>query len=390
MIPDRWLMLCVLFLARTAMAYQFQTVGAVGPILVEELSIDFAVLGTIIGLYMLPGVVFALPGGVLGQRFGAKRIVLLGLGFMTVGGTLTTANSFVVLAGGRLISGIGAVLINVMMTKMIADWFAGRKIVTAMSIFIASWPFGLAIGLITFPPLAGTFSWSTVMWAGACVAFACLLLVALIYRDPPGAAPLQASTMRIDLSSIEWTLVSIAGAIWSTYNVGYIVLISFLPELFVTRGYSLADASRIVSLLGWALIPSVPLAGYFADRLFGRPNLLMLGGFATVAAGAIILPFVNAPMSIFAVIVFAIGVPAGLIMALPAQALNPSNRAAGMGIFYTSYYAAMAFLPALAGVTRDVSESASAGAVFASGMMMLAMLGLAAFRVTQRSSSAKS
>ena len=86
---NRWLMLAVLFLARTAMALQFQTVASVGPFLMRRaLAIDFAALGALIGLYMLPGIVIALPGGLLGQRFGAKRVLLVGLALMAVGGAL--------------------------------------------------------------------------------------------------------------------------------------------------------------------------------------------------------------------------------------------------------------------------------------------------------------
>src|SRR5262245_36955501 len=47
-IAKRWIILLVLFLARTAMEYQFQTVGALGPILVDALKIDFVWLGTLI------------------------------------------------------------------------------------------------------------------------------------------------------------------------------------------------------------------------------------------------------------------------------------------------------------------------------------------------------
>jgi MFS family permease len=84
-IAKRWIILLVLFLARTVMAYQFQTVGALGLILVDALKIDFVWLGTLIGLYMLPGAVFSLPGGLLGQRYGAKNVVLVGLALMVAG-----------------------------------------------------------------------------------------------------------------------------------------------------------------------------------------------------------------------------------------------------------------------------------------------------------------
>ena len=49
------------------MALQFQTVASTGPFLIDALAIDFASLGLLIGLYMLPGIVIALPGGMLGS-----------------------------------------------------------------------------------------------------------------------------------------------------------------------------------------------------------------------------------------------------------------------------------------------------------------------------------
>lgn len=188
----RWVILLVLFFARTAMAYQFQTIGSLGPILVHAFKIDFAWLGTLIGLYMLPGAVIALPGGLLGQRYGAKNIGLVGLLLMAIGGAFTATDLFYVAASGRPISGIGAVLINVIMTKMVTDWFAGSEIVTAMSIFIASWPLGLALGLISFPVIAAASSWTAAMYVAALAAFICLIFVALVYRDPPNAQAGQA------------------------------------------------------------------------------------------------------------------------------------------------------------------------------------------------------
>ncbi len=383
LIARRWLILLVLFLARTAMAYQFQTVGTLGPILVDAFKIDFVWLGTLIGLYMLPGTVFALPGGLLGQRYGAKNIVLVGLLLMAVGGALTAMELFPIAASGRLISGIGAVLINVVMTKMVTDWFTGREIITAMAIFIASWPLGIALALISFPVIAAAASWTAAMYVAASVALLCLILVALIYRDPPNSQAGPSSTFRIAMTEREWLLISLAGLIWTAYNVGLIVLISFLPELFTVRGYSLADASRIVSLLGWVQIPSVPLSGYVAERL-NRPNLLMVAGFCTVAIAAAVLPFSSAPVAVYTLVVLGIGLPAGLIMALPAQSLQAENRSVGMGIYFTFYYAGMALLPALAGLARDLADSPAATALFASTMMGVALIGLFGFRTVQR------
>jgi predicted MFS family arabinose efflux permease len=380
---SRWVMLGALFVARTVMGCQFQTVASTAPFLTDAFGINFAQLGTLIGLYMLPGIFIALPGGVLGQRFGAKHVVLAGLLLMAAGGALMAAgSSFLVLAAGRLISGAGAVLINVLITKMVADWFAGREIVTAMAILIASWPCGLALGLLLFTPLAAATSWGAVMNLGALLSLASMLMVAAIYRDPPPVGAQAAPAFHLNLMPSEWLAVSCAGFVWMTYNVGYIVLISFLPSLFTSHGVSPAQATGIVSFLGWTLIPLVPLAGYLAER-FHRPNLFLVGGLILAGLASAALPFTAEPIYAFVVVAIVIGAPAGLIMALPAQALRAQSRAAGMGVYFTWYYAGMALLPGAAGSARDLTGSPAAPALFAAAMMVLALMALAGFRRVQ-------
>jgi predicted MFS family arabinose efflux permease len=359
-IRNRWFILAVLFLARTAMAIQFQSVGSLGPILAQELAIDYATVGTLIGLYMLPGVVIALPGGVLMQRFGAATIALAGLAAMAAGGALMgTTTSFAALAAGRLVSGTGAVLFNVALTKMTADWFVGREIVTAMSILVASWPFGIALALVGFVPLASAYGWSAVMNAGAACALASLVLLAVAYRDPSGPANNEIAKLELNLTRREWLLVVLAGGAWGFFNVAYIDLVSFAPGLFVARGSSLAQASGLVSIISWVMIVSIALGGYAAEAS-GRPYAVTAAMLVVLAASIVLMAAGVAPLAAFATIVLVIGFPPGTIMAMPAQALRAESRAPGMGVFYTCYYVTMAVLPGVAGMARDLAGSAAA------------------------------
>ena len=68
MTSNRWLILAVLFFARLTMAFQFQSVAALSPLLVDEFGIGLAEVGFLIGLYFAPGVFFALPGGAIAGR----------------------------------------------------------------------------------------------------------------------------------------------------------------------------------------------------------------------------------------------------------------------------------------------------------------------------------
>ena len=73
---NRWTILFVLFFARTVMAFQFQSVAALSPFIVDSLAISIADIGILIGLYLGPGVLVAIPGGTIAARFGDKRVVV--------------------------------------------------------------------------------------------------------------------------------------------------------------------------------------------------------------------------------------------------------------------------------------------------------------------------
>lgn len=117
--PNRWLILFVLFFARTAMAFQFQSFSQRSPpLIVENYALTFADIGFLIGLYFAPGIVVAIPGGAISARFGDKRVVTISLILMLVGGGLISLGSgWGALVAGRLLAGIGGVVLNVVMTK---------------------------------------------------------------------------------------------------------------------------------------------------------------------------------------------------------------------------------------------------------------------------------
>ena len=134
--------------------------------------------------------VLAVLGGFLGQFFGDKRVVVFGLALMAGGGLLSAASeTYPMMLAGRLTAGIGAVFLNVLLTKMTADWFAGREIVLALAILLNAWPIGIGLALVTLGPLAEAASLAHAFQATAAVAAAGLVLMALLYvrrRTPPG------------------------------------------------------------------------------------------------------------------------------------------------------------------------------------------------------------
>ena len=184
---NRWGILAILFTVRLTMAFQFQTVAAIAPLLQTQFGVGLAEIGFLIGLFFTPGVALALPGGAIGQWLGDKRTVLAALLLMLAGSAaMALGGSWSWQVAGRLMAGTGGVLLNVQMTKMVADWFAGKEIATAMAIFVNSWPAGVALSLVTLPSIGTAYAVNAVhVFVAALTAIGIVLTLA--YRPPPAA-----------------------------------------------------------------------------------------------------------------------------------------------------------------------------------------------------------
>ncbi|MBW4982835.1 MFS transporter [Mameliella sp. CS4] len=379
-----WAALAVLFTARLAMAFQYQVVASLGPLFMDRHGTNLADLGILISLYLLPGLVFALPGGGIAQRFGDRRVVASGLVVMVLGGLIMwQGQSWSLQILGRLLAGTGGVLLNVIMTKMVADWFAGRNLATAMGIFVNSWPAGIALALLLLPLIAQAGGLNAALATSMVLCIAGLALMTLAYRDPP-ASP--GGTM----PSGSWprnsalTGILIAGCVWGLYNGALAMVFAFGPALLVERGAALTQASGISSLVLWLAVVSVPAGGLIGDRI-GRPNAVLLAGlagFAVTFALALLAP----SLPVFILMGLICGLPAGPIMALPGRVLRPETRALGMGIFFTLYYFWMAVLPALSGALSE--QVGSAAVAFQLGILLLALAALGTLGLTRHRAQA--
>jgi predicted MFS family arabinose efflux permease len=357
-LQNRWTILTVLFTVRLTMAFQFQSVAAVAPLLGPAFGVGLADVGTLIGLYFAPGVVLALPGGAIGRMFGDKRTVLAALLLMLIGGLgMALSHSWSVQIAGRLVSGAGGVMLNVQMTKIVADWFAGKEIATAMAIFVNSWPAGIALSLLALPVIGSDRGIEAVYLAVAAVIAAALVLFALTYQPPANVASVAAMpSARLDRRAA--TAVVTAGLIWGLFNIGFAMIFSFGPTMLVEHGWSITAAGSVISSALWLGVASVPLGGLLADRS-RRPSLVLTVGCILSAMLMVALPRSDAVIPIIVALGMVFGLPAGPMMSLPARVLRPETRAIGMGIFYTLYYGTMMLGPAVGGALAKWTGSAA-------------------------------
>jgi predicted MFS family arabinose efflux permease len=363
----RWGLIAAVALARVAFGYQFQSVASLAPDLVRAFGLDYASLGTLIGLYMAPGVLVALPGGLLGRRYGERAFLAGGLVLMTVGPVAAAlATTPAALGAGRMLAGTGAVLLTVLQGKLVADRFEGRAFVTAMSLTVGAFPLGVGLCGLLRAPLAGRIGWQGVTALGGGIALAAFVVFALTPGLPSQAARRWSLPSRREA---ERSLV--AGVIWTFYNAGFVGFLAYVPSLLAHEGRGPAEAALLLAIGTWPNFPATLLGGALAGR-WGEGRVF-LAGMVAVALTVTGIALVGPPLPWSLAFGTLAALHPGVIVAVGTLSARPENRAVGMGLFYTVYYIGGAVLPGLCGRAADWAGTPAAALVTAAAISLLAL-----------------
>lgn len=382
---NRWNILAALSFARVGMGFQFQTVAATAPLLSDRLGFDSAQIGWLIGLYLLPGVLVALPGGMLGARFGDKRVALAGLAMMILGGLgFAACDSIAGASATRALMGVGAVLMNVVLFKMATDWFAGKEMILAMSILVNTWPIGIGLALLGQGALALAVSWQAAFVATAVLAALGMLVMSIVYK-PAADAPATQTVNLTTLSARDWKLLIFASLPWALYNAPFLLIVAFLPSYLVEQGHSIVSAGGLTALNTVLAIVSVQAGGILAQR-FGYADRLAYASLAGLVATMVGLIGSQSPLPWIIASGLAAGLPAGIFVSLPGEVLRAESRATGMGVFYTIFYAGTAAAPAIGGALAKHSGSVASTLWMAVALIIVCAAAHAVFRGLQRGS----
>lgn len=371
-----WLVVA-LALGRIAFGFQFQSVASLGPLLMRQYGLDYSTLGTLIGVFMAPGIVAALPGGMLGRRYGGRALVAGGFVLMTLGGIIAAlADGPVGIGAGRFVAGTGAVALIVMQGKLIADRFSGPAFVTVMGMLVGMFPIGVGLAGLAQAPLVAWGGPAAMFGTGATLAaMSGLLLLA----SPPGGGTATGFTWP---SRGETRRVLVAGVIWTSYNAGYYGFLSYVPSVLAARGHPPGLAAVVLTISTWSNLPAMLLGGWLSGRI-GGARVLVWGTVAAVGsiAGLAVLDW---PLVFGLLFGTAGSVHAGVIVALGTLSARPQNQAVGMGLFYTIYFLGVATFPALCGAAGDALGSADAALLTAALISLLALPAYALHRRLSR------
>jgi predicted MFS family arabinose efflux permease len=360
-----WVILAAVVLARIGFGYQFQTVASLGPEIMQRFHLDYAGLGSLVGAYMAPGVFVALPLGLLARRFGDRLVLGGGLALMAAGGLLAPLiGGAEGVALGRMIAGVGAVAMTVLQGKVIADWFPGPRFMLAISISVGAYPVGIGLAQIVAPPLARDVGWaSAFVVGGAEMALATALFLAAFRTSPTAASVRRSFSLP---GRAECLLLVVAGLIWTAYTAGYAGCLSYVPSLMAVRGEGLVLTGVVMAFATWGNVAGTLIGGGLAERRGPWPAFWIGTTAMTVAIAG--MGLLDRPILWGALLGIPGSMQSGVIVALGTLSARPQHRAAGMGIFYTTYYLGGAVIPALCGRAAD-AVGGPAGALYAAAFV---------------------
>jgi len=295
---DPWPWVGLLSATATASYLCRVNVSVAGALLMKEFDLSQAQMGRVFSAFLLGYALFMVPGGMVADRWGARRTlelaswwwflatalqVLVGRTALTVG----APSALVALLALRFVLGVGEAPTFPAAARGVSRWIPPQSQGRANGLVIAA----IAVGSAIAPPL---LSWAMVRWGwrtALAVSAVPALVTALAWRiagEPlPSASPVPLEPVRQaggsgSLRTPSFVLLTISYALQG--YVGYIFVFWFYLYLVQERHFDFLSGAFFGSMPWLLSMGSIPLGGWLSDRIaagrglaFGRRVVPLVG-----------------------------------------------------------------------------------------------------------------
>src|SRR3990170_1778519 len=355
-----------------------------GPVM-AEFGLSHAEAGFLFSVFFYGYVAMQIPAGLLGDRFGRKRVLVVGILLVAASALMTgLARTLVVLGLARLVTGLAQGMYFANDRPIIAAATPRERLAVGQGVSFSGLGLGNALGVIVGGALGEVLPWRAVFLVLMVMP---LLSATLIWRfvpEPTAARRASAPADAVDgvgavFRHRDLWVLGLAGMapIWTQWLIG-----TWGPAFFAEVGVKeLGRSALYASLLGVAALPGLFTMGALSDALLRRgvgrkavvSAAILCMAVCTLAMGLTVQ--VRGPAWLLAVLVFLTSffvwgawAPA---YALMAELFPQRVMGIAFGLLNAIAFVSSLLAPYLTGWIKDLTGS------FAWGCYLAALIGLA-------------
>jgi EmrB/QacA subfamily drug resistance transporter len=234
------------------------------PVLRVDLHATLSGLEWTVNAYNLAFACLLLTGAALGDRFGRRRMFVVGLAMFTAasaGSALAPTLQALVIA--RALQGAGAAIVTPLTLTLISEAFPADKRNAAIGLWGGIAGLAVAAGPVVGGAVVSGIDWHWIFWVNVPIGLALLPLAASRLTESFGPRP------QLDLPGLALACAGALGVTWGLVRANTVGWTS--AEVL---GALIAGAALVAAFIAWerrAAHPMVPLA-LFRSRTFGAAN----------------------------------------------------------------------------------------------------------------------
>ena len=278
------------------------------PTIQRDLHASISGLEWTVNAYTLTFAVLLLMGAALGDRFGRKRLFLIGIGIFTLGSAAAAlAPSIGALIAARALQGVGGAIVTPLTLTLLTEAVPAERRGLALGAWGGISGLGVALGPLVGGAVVQGISWQWIFWLNVPLGLLVLPLGHARLRESRGPS------MRLDLPGVVIVTAGALGLVWGLVRANQQGWTS--PEIM---GSLVAGIALLVAFVAWELRTSAPMLPMrlFKNRTFSAANgaslLMFFGmfgsifllsqylqnvqGYSPLQAGVRTLPWTGMPM----------------------------------------------------------------------------------------------
>ena len=355
----KWLILALAALTIMGSYYTYDSIAPVAGLLRDQRGFSQSQIGLLNAVFNLPNIALALLGGILIDRIGAARAILIAAVICTIGAGLTAiGDPYELMLLGRLLFGLGNETLYIALLVGIAQWFHLGGGALAIALFFSMARIGSYSADKSTSWFADVYAsgWQAPLWLAAGLTSAGVVTALIYYAIDRKFPHLRAAGQRSERFSFK-ELTGFSRSFWYILWLNVLFASVFFPfrstfsiQYFQdVKGMNLAAAGTANSYVFAAAIIATPVFGLIADRIGKRATLLTIAAALMPLAFLIlvtteyglwvsttlmgisfsIIPAVIWPSTAMLVENHRVGTAFGLINMIQSLGLAASNYAAG-------------------------------------------------------------